>query len=353
MDNEKQEKLQDETIVKKDTQARDWVFVVNNPKLTELEMSDYLKTLVNVRYFIFAREKGDGTDGNPEGTEHHQGYIEFTAPKRFSTMKHSFSVETVGVNAHIKPRLSKRINNVNYVKKIGKHADKAHTRISEIFEFGEFVGDGERTDIMDMVKMKVDGISDCEVFESFTNSYARYNRFVSEMAFTYKAEKFATLFRANLEVYYLYGLTRTGKTRYALDKYGYANVYKNQGYIDGKWFDGYSGQDVLLLDEYRSSFDFGMLLQYLDKQPVTIQCRYKNKQACYTKVYITSNIPLFQQHKDIQMSAPRSWEALLERITGILHFDGKGIKEEPIPNRKRPIVILPPLSDEEAEGLPF
>jgi hypothetical protein len=108
-----------------------------------------------------------------------------------------------------------------------------------------------------------------------------------------------------------------------------------------------------MLDEYRSSFDFGLLLTYTDGQPAGIQCRFKNKSACYTTVYIISNIPLSRQHKNEQLYEPESWDAFLQRLTGILHFDGKGIKEEPVPNRKTQFGVLSPLSDEEAAELPF
>ena len=85
------------TIIKNDTQSRNGCFVVNNPKLTDQQMFEYLKTLSNMRYFIFVKEKGDGTE-NSNGTEHHQGYIEFSTPKKFSTIKNFLSNNTIGVN---------------------------------------------------------------------------------------------------------------------------------------------------------------------------------------------------------------------------------------------------------------
>lgn len=319
------EQIQDENqIPKKDTQARNWVFVINNPKLTEIELHEYLQTIINVRYFIFAREKGEGSIDNPEGTEHHQGYIEFIMPKKFSTMKGYFSADKIGVNGHIKPKYpnAKRIDNVNYVKKIGKHADKAHTRISDIYEWGEFIEDGERTDLRDMVDMKVKGASNAEIFEAYPNSFGRNKKFVNEMALDYRFEEYQTKYRDNLQVIYIYGATRTGKTSFVYGKHGYENVYTNAGYQDGKWFDGYRGQDVLLLDDYYSSFDFGLLLKYTDKHPLEIACRYQNKFACYNYVYITSNVPLIKQHTDIQVLNPKSWDALLQRIGGrIYNFD--------------------------------
>lgn len=143
------------------------------------------------------------------------------------------------------------------------------------------------------------------------------------MHLKYIAEKFTKQYR-NLEVYYIYGPSRTGKTRYVYDLYGYENVYCNQGYTEGKWFDGYVGQDVLLLDEFRSSFDITLLLNYLDGHPLTVQCRYQNKVACYTKVYITSNIPLRSQYTQYALDS-ESRQALYNRINNVIHFTDDGI----------------------------
>jgi len=157
--------------------------------------------------------------------------------------------------------------------------------------------------------------------------------------------KFATTYRDNMEVYFIYGDTRTGKTRYVYDKHGYENVYRAQGYEDNKWFDSYEGQDVLLLDEYSSSFKFDRLLEYLDGHPVVIPCRYKSRRACFTKVYITSNNPLSKQYPNIQTEYPKSWDALMERLTGIIHLGANGaITNEIVPNSKNKANMLVPLS---------
>ncbi len=56
------------------------------------------------------------------------------------------------------------------------------------------------------------------------------------------------------------------------------------------------------------------MLNYLDGYPVELPCRYANKQACYTKVYILSNIPFEQQYPNIQAEQPETWLALKRRI---------------------------------------
>lgn len=310
--------------LKKDCQARDWSIVINNPVMKEAEFYNYLKGLNNVRYFVFVREKGEGTEINPGGTEHYHCYIEFLMPKKFSTMKKCFSKENIGVDAHIAVRKYSSTTCINYVKKEGKFANKADTRIGEIYEFGEMAHQGQRNDLIDMVDMRKNGASKSELFKLYPNSYARYSSFIEERVFDMKAEKFAKEYR-KMNVTYIYGRPRTGKTRYVFDKHGYENVYRNQGYSEGKWFDGYEGQDVLLLDEYRSNFEIGQLLAYLDGHPLQIQCRYHNKQACYTKVYITSNIPLSFQHPDDNyLQNEYSHEALVSRIHTIIQFEGDG-----------------------------
>jgi hypothetical protein len=300
-----------------DTAARDFAFVINNPKISEQELYNHLENRVNVRYFVFVREKGDN------GTEHYQGYIEFSKPKKFSLVKKYFSEEQIGTNAHISERIYARLTCVKYVKKEDKFADKAHTRIGKIYEYGDFAKSGQRNDLIDMVEMKRQGATDLEIFETYPYQAARYGKFVTSKAMEHKEKDFKAQYRENLEVYYIHGATRTGKTRFVFDKHGYENVYQNEGYEYGKWFDGYEGQDILLLDEYRTSLGFGFLLKLLDGHPLKIQCRYQNKWACFTKIYITSNLPLEAQHQDTQYGDPESWKAFLARITAVYNFDEK------------------------------
>lgn len=296
----------------KDFQARDWAFTVNNPTQTESQFYDYLKSLSNVRYFIFVKEQGHGTSNNPNGTPHYQGYIEFSQPKKFSTMKKNFSQETIGVNAHLSKRNGSRINCVEYVKKKGSHQDKKDTQIGKIYEYGEFSNGGQRNDLIDMVEMKSDGKSDIEIFEAYPNSYARYESFIDNMALKYKSKGCSN--KRDVKVIYVYGPPEVDKAKYVYDLHGYENVYCNQGYELGKWFDGYAGQDVLLLDNYFSDFKINLLLSYLSCQPVTIPCRYRNKRACYTKVYITSTVSSFEQYDPMCTSDNELIEAFRARI---------------------------------------
>ena len=44
---------------KRNSQARDWCFTVNNPVQSEQEFLTFLQSLPDLRYVVFQREKGN------------------------------------------------------------------------------------------------------------------------------------------------------------------------------------------------------------------------------------------------------------------------------------------------------
>jgi len=352
---------------KKDSQARDWCFTVNNPVQAEAQFCEYLKSIVNVRYFCFGREKGDGTDDNPTGTEHYQGYIEFSMPKRFSTVKGYFSEAAIGVNANIQSRAGKRGEARDYVFKTGKYADKAHTRMGEVYTHGEFIEDGERADLGCIADDIEGGMTNMELSRKYGNKYVTVRGWADEYRQDFLAQKYSKERRLDLEVIYIFGKTDIGKTRYILDKYGDENVFIMSEYGNNftkERFDGYKGERIVLFEEFRSSIVISNMLRYLDVYKVQLPCRYNNKIACYNKAYITSNWELLEQYKNIQAEHPETWKAFLRRIHKVYDFDKskdiavdsytwypfKGI----VPKQQKIAVSgLRPLSDAEQEELGF
>ena len=143
---------------------------------------------------------------------------------------------------------------------------------------------------------------------------------LDKMRQTILSNKFSSVFR-QLEVTYIHGETETGKTRFVLDTYGYENVYKITNYEHP--FDAYETQDVILFDEFRSSLPLKDMLQYLDGYPCRLPARYTERQACYTKVFLISNIPFEKQYINIQETESKSWGAFRRRITKYLYFEKK------------------------------
>ena len=137
-----------------------------------------------------------------------------------------------------------------------------------------------------------------------------------------KTTDFKNKFR-ELEVEYWFGNTGQGKIRLVMEKYGYENVYR---VINYKYpFDGYRGQDVIVFDEFHSSLKIQEMLTYLDGYPLDLLCRYNNKVACYTKVYILSNVPFNEQYCDISREYPEIFRAFRRRISCIKEFGKNGL----------------------------
>ena len=121
-----------------------------------------------------------------------------------------------------------------------------------------------------------------------------------------------------LDVTYIFGPTGTGKTRGVMEKHGYSNVYRVTDYTHP--FDRYAQEPVLLFDEFRSSLMVGDMLDYLDGYPLALPARYANRQACYTTVYLVSNIPPQDQYKNVQENEPATWKAFLRRIHHVIEY---------------------------------
>ena len=57
-----------------------------------------------------------------------------------------------------------------------------------------------------------------------------------------------------------------------------------------------------------------------------LPCRYADRVACYTKVYILSNIPLEKQYPNVQLEEPASFDAFKRRLTSVYRM------QAPLPN---------------------
>lgn len=140
-----------------------------------------------------------------------------------------------------------------------------------------------------------------------------------------REQQYRETFRS-LEVTYIWGPTGTGKTRSVMERYSYSGVYRVTDYTHP--FDSYAGEDVLLLDEYFNNFKVRDLLNFLDGYPLNLPARYSNRVACYTKVYIISNLCLSKQYPDIQFDSPATFAALLRRINKVIHYTAPGEFQE-------------------------
>ncbi|MCL2190170.1 MAG: replication protein [Defluviitaleaceae bacterium] len=304
-----------------DPKGRKWQITINNPLEHGFDHERIRTALDNLKstlYWCMADEQGA-----EEHTPHTHIYAQFTSPVRFSTLKNAFPP------AHLERAYGTAQVNRDYIAKTGKweNSEKAETSINGSFEeWGEMPIEQQGGFSVEAIIIEriLDGATNAEILREFPD-YLRGMRDVENVRQMLKAEEYRNKWRT-LETTYIYGTTGLGKTRHVMEGYGYSNVYAVNNYKHP--FDLYANENVMLFDEFDSKIRIQDINNYLDGYPISLPARYNNKQACYERVYIISNLPLTEQYKHEQSMYPTIWEAFLRRIHKVLHFMPNGTRRE-------------------------
>lgn len=349
----------------KDTQSRKYQLTINNPTLpiedgkekiifSHDEIKSRLNSLNSVTYFCMSDEIG--LEGN---TPHTHIYIHASAPIRFSTIKKQFPT------AHIENAYGSAQLNRDYIRKEGKWkgSNKSETSLEGTFEeYGELPVNKrllQGTDFMELIYLLItEGYSEADIIKLVPNSIMLLDK-IQRTKQIIQEDIVKNQWRS-LIVTYISGSTGTGKTKYVMEKYGYSSVYRVTDYVHP--YDGYdSNRTVLCYEEFASSLPINDMLKYLDGYPLVLPARYSNKQATYTEVFFTTNIPLEKQYPNIQINEPEVWKAFLRRIHKVMIFNEDGTIDsydsvDTYLNRNNPITDkygFHMASDEELRDIPF
>lgn len=292
--------------------SRKYQLTINNPLdhgFNHDQIKSILSNFTSLTYWCMCDEVGE------QGTPHTHVYVVFKNSVMFDTMHKKF------YGVHIEKANGSNQENRDYVRKEGKWADnpKHETNKPETFEeSGELPPDKTKVQSQaeEIVQMIRDGMSNAEILEACPSAYSKLT-YIEQTRQTLLQEQHKDAWR-NIDVTYLWGDTGAGKTRSVMDKYGYSKVYRTTDYNHP--FDSYKGQDVIVFEEFRSSLKVQDMLLYLDGYPLELPCRYANKVACYTKVYLITNIPLDKQYPNVQEESPETWDAFCRRIHHVQHM---------------------------------
>lgn len=259
--------------------------------------------------------------GIEEKTPHTHIFILFENARAFNTIKNSFQ------SAHIDKCFGTNQENRDYVFKIGKWLDdeKEETNIREShYEYGDLPlnEQGKRNDLSIIYECIDQGYSAFDIIEENPQFTFRLED-IKKIINAKKQKEFRETFR-HIHTTYICGSTATGKTRYVMDTYGYGNVYRVTDYRHP--FDNYEYEDVIMFEEFREDLQIKDMLKYLDGYPISLPARYSNVQACFTKVFIVSNIKIRDQYIEAQNNEKETYKAFIRRINTIMEFDEYGNK---------------------------
>lgn len=258
----------------------------------------------NIRYYTYQWE----TCPTSRRT-HMQGYMQLHKQWRLNKIK----TEILNDNsAHIEKRFGS-------VEQCITYCNKDETRLLDGVTYGIPSKQGKRNDINKFAE-DIGKYKDLEMVEKYPNELAKYIRFYDKVK-EWKSKEKAMKFR-KLEVFLYWGEPGTGKTRAVYDAENYDDVYPlSTNGKDKLWFNGYEGNDVLLLDDFYGNCGISFLLRLLDGYPLMLETKGGVVWANYTKVYITSNVHYEFWYKKMFDLHPVIKSALIRRFTLVKHFD--------------------------------
>lgn len=299
------------------SQSRKYNVTINNPikyGFNDEEIKLTLNSLLSVDYYCFAHEKGS--------TEHVHIFMFSKSPIRFGTVQRKFPI------AHIEKANGTAKENRDYIKKEGKWADtdKAHTVIKgSFYEFGVIPSEGREKaprqfELLELIR---NGTSTMDIIREHPQ-YSFKGKDIDILRDIYLTDKYSKMNR-NVKVTYIWGKTAVGKTKFIYDNFNAIDVCRITNYRNDKVnFDAYHSQKILVFDEFRSQIPISEMLSYLDNYPLRLPARYSDRTACFTEVYILSNISLQDQYPHVQVTEKETWSAFLRRFDSIIEMQKGG-----------------------------
>jgi len=227
------------------------------------------------RYLVFQHERCAET-----GRLHWQGYCLFDAPKRFGGVKGLLP------EAHWEPRRGTH-------EEARAYCTKDLTRVDGPYERGDPPKPGSRTDLGALCKAVAAGATDAALAQSMPECILRYHRGIGALRMSLVEQR-----RHKTACIVLWGPAGCGKSKWAHDTFPTAFTKDPE-----KWWDGYCGEDVVILDEFYGQLKLEYMLKLLDRYPVRFEQKGGYVQFRARLVVITSN------------TEPQEWyRGLTERV---------------------------------------
>lgn len=226
------------------------------------------------------------------GKTHWQAYLEFKEKVSMKYIKEMFGDKSI----HLEKRHGTREQARDYCKKEGKFN-----------EYGVWsTGPGFRTDLVSVSNQIFSGEKRVtEIMAEEPTLYCKYRNGLRDIQ-AEADKKLAKDFR-KVEVIVLSGPTGCGKTREAMKE----ATYKIEG-ENLKWWNGYEGEECILIDEYDNDVKITKLLNLLDGYQLRLDVKGGHTYARWSKVYITTNLRIDELHAQAK-EAHRT--ALFRRIS--------------------------------------
>lgn len=260
---------------------RNYCFTINNPTgKDELEV----RSIPNCVCIGWQTESGS------KGTPHFQGWFVIKNARTIKGLKKDLP------RAHIEVMKGTIERNILYCSKPNKefptNSDGSEIIVIKPYEqIGDTPpGQGARSDLKTLGKDILEGrITVKQILENSPDQYHQYGRTIERIAGLREKTRFRTWETKGV---WIWGETGTGKSMKAFEGFN-PDTHHIWEYDDKGWQDNYSGQEIVIMDEFRDRrMKYEDLLRLLDKYPMTLNQRGKAPVSFLAKkIIITSSLP--------------------------------------------------------------
>lgn len=280
--------------------SKSFAYTLNNYTDSQKE---HLK-LIPCAYHVCGYEIGE------QGTPHIQGTITFSDAKRFNAVKEIFEIY-----AEAQPHIERCIS--------VKHSRAYCKKDGNFWESGPEPTQGSRTDLSTATAKLLKDRDLSKVAEEYPEQYVKYHSGLGALLRDTNKSS-----RKLPKVFWLYGPSGTGKTRFAMRNTNESNVYITSNGI--KWFDGYNSQSTVIFDDFPGGnrTEFKYFLRLLDRYPVSVEVKGGTRPFTAHRIYITGLVPP-EESFDFQ-SMNEDPHQLIRRIfrIGKFYYDSDQVKIE-------------------------
>ena len=243
-----------------------------------------------------SKEVGEG--GHP----HLQGRVTFKRQYRLVQLK------KLHPSAHWE--ISKSLKDNNYYKKLGSELVREVTAGKA----------GRRTDLEEM-REHLEAGDDIQQVMKKARTYCQVQ--YAEKWYKYMGDPLP--YGTKIAIYWYYGCTGTGKTRRVLEQ----QEPKPFIPLSYKWWDGYEGQDGVLLDDLRPEWcKPAELLRLLDpyRYQYRVEIKGGTRHLVATKIWVTCP----WHPRDFWKDTTEDPGQLIRRLTELVHFRSDGEWQQPL-----------------------
>jgi hypothetical protein len=205
------------------------------------------------------------------GKEHLQGMIQVFKQSRFKAI-----IKLLGGNVWIKVARGTVEQCKEYCSKEGLYT-----------QYGNFVRKGQK--LQGIVENYEAGNSIIDIIENNEDMYMKYHGGIDKI-YMHLEDRDKGSVKRSMTNWIIWGDSGIGKTTAIYNKHGRENCYMladPKG--DNKCWNGYTGQGVLILDEFYSWLHLNDILRLLDGNPYQCRGLCKSTYANFTYVYLTLN----------------------------------------------------------------